>query len=164
MREIPGFPNYMVTEYGQVWSMKNNHWLSPCDNGVGYLYVCLCIKGQIKHKYIHRLVLEAFVGPGLKGMECRHKDGDSTNNRLNNLRWGTRSENHRDAVKHGTSPFGNGEQNHSVKLTETQVRFIFNAYHNKTHRPGELAKRFGISIDHVSRIARKERWGHLWDE
>lgn len=99
-----------------------------------------------------------------KGLQCRHLDGNPTNNNLKNLCWGSYSENHKDAVKHGTSPFGLGEQNHAAKLTEEQVRFIFNAYHDKTHRPGELAKRFGINVDHVSRIARKERWGHLWDD
>ena len=50
--------------------------------------------------YVHRLVLEAFVGPAPDGMEACHNDGDPTNNRLDNLRWDTRSANNTDAVRH----------------------------------------------------------------
>lgn len=55
----------------------------------------------MKNKYIHRLVLEAFVGPCPDGMEALHSDGNKTNNNVDNLRWGTPSENNRDIVKHG---------------------------------------------------------------
>lgn len=59
-------------------------------------------RGKAHHRLVHRLVLEAFVGPCPEGMEACHWDGDPTNNRLENLRWDTRSENHRDAARHGT--------------------------------------------------------------
>jgi len=50
---------------------------------------------------VHRLVLEAFVGPCPPGMECCHNDGDPTNNVVTNLRWDTPSANARDRVRHG---------------------------------------------------------------
>jgi len=53
-------------------------------------------------KRVHRLVLEAFIGPAPKGTICCHNDGDPTNNRLENLRWDTHSSNTRDAIRHGT--------------------------------------------------------------
>lgn len=53
-------------------------------------------------KQAHRLVLEAFVGPAPDGHECCHLDGDPKNNRIENLYWGTRSENTIDSVSHGT--------------------------------------------------------------
>lgn len=56
--------------------------------------------GLRKQKMVHRLVAEAFLGPAL-GREVRHLDGDPTNNRLSNLRWGTHSENEFDKVAHG---------------------------------------------------------------
>ena len=52
-------------------------------------------------KYIHRLVLEAFVGPCPEGMETCHNNGVRTDNRLENLRWDTSSANNDDIVKHG---------------------------------------------------------------
>jgi len=47
--------------------------------------------------------LETSVGPCPEGHVTRHLNGDPTDNRLENLRWGTRSENQRDSVKHGTT-------------------------------------------------------------
>lgn len=68
----------------------------------GYLKVELHKDGKISHTNIHRLMLESFTGPCPDGMEACHNDGNPTNNTIENLRWGTRSENRQDAVKHGT--------------------------------------------------------------
>lgn len=64
----------------------------------GYPHVNL----QGKTRFVHHLVLEAFVGPMPEGHEGCHRDGDRTNNHLGNLYWGTRAENVRDAIEHGT--------------------------------------------------------------
>ncbi len=67
--------------------------------------VCTLTSGAGRRKYalIHRLVLEAFVGPCPEGMECCHGDGDRANASLTNLRWDTRSANTIDAVTHQTN-------------------------------------------------------------
>lgn len=52
---------------------------------------------------VHRLVLEAFVGPCPPGMEACHNDGDTSNNSLPNLRWDTSSANKQDMIRHGTN-------------------------------------------------------------
>lgn len=71
-------------------------------HGGGHLYVDLCKEGKVRKWYVHTLVLTAFVGPRPDGMECLHRDGDPTNNRVENLHWNTPSENRLDSVKHGT--------------------------------------------------------------
>lgn len=70
-------------------------------NKVGHLGVALHREGEQVSAWVHRLVLVTFEGPPPKGMECLHRDGDPTNNRLDNLRWGYRSENVQDALRHG---------------------------------------------------------------
>lgn len=62
--------------------------------------------GALKEQiYVHRLVLLAFVGPCPDGMEaCHHPDPTPTNNRLENLRWGTYGENRLDAEWHAEHP------------------------------------------------------------
>src|SRR5699024_6464865 len=50
---------------------------------------------------VHRLVLEAFVGPCPDGMEACHWDDDKTNNHVSNLRWATQSDNMHDRVRNG---------------------------------------------------------------
>lgn len=71
-----------------------------------YLEVGMSIKGRSRNYYIHQLVLEAFVGPCPPGMECRHLDGDPSNNKLSNLAWGTPQENANDRISHGTTNKG----------------------------------------------------------
>ena len=60
------------------------------------------IHGSRHHSYVHHLVLEAFVGPRPAGMMGLHWDDDHSNNHLENLRWGTRSDNTKDSVRNGT--------------------------------------------------------------
>ena len=42
--------------------------------------------GNAKMEKVHRLVLEAFVGPNPPGLECCHNNGDPSDNRVENLR------------------------------------------------------------------------------
>lgn len=67
----------------------------------GYPYVCLSRQGVERRYRVHRLVLEAFIGPRPAGMECCHGDGNQGNCRLSNLRWATQQENLEDALRHG---------------------------------------------------------------
>ncbi|WP_082971209.1 HNH endonuclease signature motif containing protein [Mycobacterium sp. 852002-51971_SCH5477799-a] len=59
------------------------------------------VNGRKETRRVHRLVLEAFVGPAPSGTFGCHLDGDPANNRLNNLRWDTQANNLRDVVSHG---------------------------------------------------------------
>lgn len=53
-------------------------------------------------RYVHHLVLEAFMGLRPQGTEACHWDGDATNNRLANLRWDTSKGNKADSIRLGT--------------------------------------------------------------
>lgn len=68
----------------------------------GHLDVNLSVGGRAQNYKIHRLVMRSFGGPCPAGQEVLHADGDGTNNRRANLRYGTRAENNLDAVAHGT--------------------------------------------------------------
>jgi hypothetical protein len=57
-------------------------------------------------RYVHHLVLEAFVGPRPDGMEACHENGNSLDNRLSNLRWDTHAANMADQRRHGTDGGG----------------------------------------------------------
>lgn len=49
--------------------------------------------GKGNSRLVHQLVLEAFVGPCPEDHEVLHLDHNPANNRLSNLKYGTRSEN-----------------------------------------------------------------------
>jgi hypothetical protein len=68
----------------------------------GHMMVSLCRDAHCVKRYVHQLVLEAFVGPMPDGKEGCHNDGNPANNHVSNLRWDTRAGNMQDAVKHQT--------------------------------------------------------------
>lgn len=69
----------------------------------GHLQTSLSKAGVIRSWEVHVLVMLAFVGPRPAGMEVRHLNGNPADNRLSNLRYGTRAENVQDAIAHGTA-------------------------------------------------------------
>jgi hypothetical protein len=104
-RSVAGFEGlYEVSDMGRVRSLHRvePRVLKPGSIHTGHLMVWLCSGGTRKAVTIHRLVLQTFVGSCPEGHECCHRDGNPTNNRVENLYWGTRSQNVLDAVRHGT--------------------------------------------------------------
>lgn len=89
---------------GRDRPMKGRH-LALSPHPKGYATVKLSVDGIRYTAMVHRLVLDAFVGPRPDGMEVCHNDGDPSNNRLDNLRYASRSENRLDSVRHGTHPW-----------------------------------------------------------
>lgn len=101
---IPGYAGtYEVSSLGRVRSFRrrNPRVLSQWVTRTGHLKVRIGGRSETG-RYVHQLVLSAFVGPRPEGMIARHLNGDPTDNRPENLAWGTHSENNYDAVRHGT--------------------------------------------------------------
>jgi hypothetical protein len=109
-----GFPGYAVGSDGTVWTCKakGGNDRSPGKRGPwrpmkrhlmkGYYRVNLDRDGKTYSRLVHRLVLEAFVGPRPAGMEARHfPDQAKTNCCLDNLSWDTHTENMRDKKRKG---------------------------------------------------------------
>lgn len=101
--DIPGFTGrYQVSDFGRVRSVdrlivsKNRiyRWkgkvLSPGPAQSGHVSVAL---GRSNSKSVHALVMLAFVGPPPPGMEVLHRNERPADNRLANLKYGSRSEN-----------------------------------------------------------------------
>jgi len=131
---------------------------------LGYRKVVLRFSGKRKCIFVHHLVLLAFVGPCPKGMVCRHfPDANPSNNRLENLQWGTPKENTADRIVHGTDFCRERHPMH--KLTESQIAHMRQLYSEepKWKKPKKwslraLASHFGISLSQACRIVRNESW------
>jgi len=158
---IPGFPEYYISRAGEIWSAKRaGRFLKPCKNNkYGHLVVSLCQNGKCYQRLVHRLVLEAFVGPCPPGMECCHYNGNSADNRLENLRWDTRSNNQKDRWIHGTS--NRGEKHGQAKLNALQVRIIKHLLKTKEFSLREIGKIFGVSDGAVSDNNTGKNWKHI---
>ncbi len=113
-RTLPGYEGiYEVSCHGNVRSLPRvdmrghrvrARLLSQWTHPSGHKIVKLSKNGSYRLGKVHRLVLLAFVGPPPPDHEALHGDGDPGNNRIENLSWGTRSDNHYDRVRHGTHP------------------------------------------------------------
>jgi hypothetical protein len=127
-RTIARYPGYRFGSDGSIWSCirvgrypaLTDTWrrLRPRPQSSGHLHIWL---GRENQCYVHRLILEAFVGPCPPGLEaCHGPDPDPSNNRLDNLRWDTRQENQKDRFRHGEKP-PFGEDSPSAVLTKEDV-------------------------------------------
>jgi hypothetical protein len=94
-------PTYDVSTWGRV--RLGDLLIESWPNKKGYHLVSLEIEGRHQLRYVHRLVLMAFVGPG-PGRLANHDDGRKGNNRLRNLCWTTPSGNMRHAWATGLMP------------------------------------------------------------
>lgn len=130
----------------------------------GHLRIRLSNAGTHKKHMVHRLVLEAFVGPCPTGMQCCHNDGNPRNNAVDNLRWDTPKSNWADSVRHGTSV--RGEKQGSAKLTEEIVREIrakcrpVRGYRGPTSAKN-LALKYGVTVMAILRVVHNKSWRHI---
>ncbi len=170
-KQVEGFPNYCVTPEGAVYSRLQQgggkvrplvpwHPLRPArKNNRRYLHVTLNrLPDKPQLKFVHQIVLEAFVGPCPPGMECRHLDNNPRNNRLENLCWGTPLENHADKIRHGTT--ARGEGNGKTTLTESQVRQLRQLVAAGMSR-ADAARRFHVCWQTVDNICSRRTWKYL---
>lgn len=100
---VVGFEDrYQVSDLGRVYSLITGQLLSlRTTDRDGRPRVSLTGGAKVRTRPVHRLVLEAFVGPCPDGMEGCHSNGDTSDNRLVNLRWDTKSANMQDCLAHG---------------------------------------------------------------
>ena len=161
MKTISDFPEYEIGVMGNVYNKKSGRLLKTQSNN-GYRQIGL-YKNKIQYsRLIHRLVLEAYVGPCPKNKECCHNNGNRADNRLSNLRWDTRNENAKDAMRHGTSVcLRVGENSIGHKLTEKNVINIIHLWNTKLFTQQEIANMYNMSREQIRKIINGESWKHM---
>jgi hypothetical protein len=169
-KPVADFPGYRVGDDGSVWSRLPqirgggsllSEWrrLKPVPRR-GYLRVGLRshVGSKLHWRSVHRVVLEAFVGPCPEGMECCHRDGNKKNNALGNIRWDTPSANTYD--KYGYGKMVCGSRTHWAKLTEADIPEI-----KRMHAEGlsqrEIGRRLGVNHMTIGYILRGKSWKHV---
>lgn len=92
---IKDFPNYYITDYGEVYSSNYRNTgktkkIKLSNKKNGYILACL---GRSNYEWVHRLVAKTFIPNPENKPEVNHKNGIKTDNRVENLEWVTSSEN-----------------------------------------------------------------------
>ena len=156
MEKIKDFEKYSITRDGRVWSWHRNLFLSPGLAGKGYPMVVLFKDGKPHNRLVHRLMAQAYIPNPDSKPEVNHKDGDKTNNFLNNLEWVTSHENRLHGYKLGLH--GSGENHHQAKLKQAEVDYIREQYASGKYTFARIAKAFGVSTSLISKIVKRVKW------
>ena len=91
--EIIDYQNYLIYNDGKVQNKKTKRYLKPRTNNHGYLYVNLYKDKKRKTHKIHRLVGLHYIANPENKRSIDHINRIRTDNRVENLRWATDSEN-----------------------------------------------------------------------
>ena len=162
---VHGYPNYEVSNYGGIRSYnhkngrrKKPQLLKPHYDVRGYAIVQLWGGNKCKAKGLHRLVLETFTGVDMgDGYHAAHKDGNASNNNIDNLYWATARENILDKWRHGTMPVG--EDTNASKLTLNDVKEIRNLSKNGfTGRQICRLSKFPVHYTTICRVIKGSTW------
>lgn len=171
--QIKGFPQYYITDTGDVYSRvrPNNYRIKKLKTVFGgtsgYPFVGLWKEGKHYNKMIHRMVAETFIPNPENKPQVNHIDGNKFNNNVSNLEWVTDSENkkHRYKVLGYNSPnkgkFGkdNGKSKIVQQIKDGNVIAEF-------YGVGDAHRRTGIDINSINRCCLGQQdfaGGYQWN-
>lgn len=170
-KDVVGYEGYYkISNLGNVLSLldrgrwKGNSVLKS-GNCHGYRCVNLCRKGS-KQKFarIHRLLANAFIPNPLNKPQINHKDGNRTNNNLENLEWCTSAEN----LSHSYKFLGRNSFKKGTQIPICQKKVIgMNLITGKVVRYDSIkhSRKDGFNTGHVSSCCnhkRKKHKDYIW--
>jgi hypothetical protein len=156
MRQIP--PGTMRHIKGRI---VHGRLLGPKGHAQ-YWKVLLNDEGRKEVRFVHHLVLEAWVGPRPEGHVTNHRNGDSTDNRVENLEWCTYSHNNQHAIDTGLRKM-RGEQNPRARFTVEDIVTMRRLYDNGMTAT-EIARQYKASVPGVWDIVKRNVWKHVPEE
>lgn len=156
----PKFRNYKVSSWGVILNKKGREIKHSISKLSGHsVFVDLYDgKGNKNRVSVGKLVCETFNNLCPYSLETRHLDGNSSNNNLKNLKFGTSKENSEDSNKHRTAL----KQRFRDKdiISDEDVLKIRETFEKRPYVRGDddiLAKKFGVSRKYMSEIRRGKR-------
>lgn len=158
---VPGWPTYAAGKDGSLWNFRYGRWrkLNGTVQRQGYLSVQLKDKPRSRRTFIHRIILQSFVGPCPDNMEACHYNGIKDDNRLSNLRWDTKIGNREDGRRLGE--IARGEQRFNSKITESDARYLKDRFASRPVPTKEVAaesKRMGVATQTALAIIYGRSW------
>ncbi len=162
-KDVVGYAGqYTVSSKGRLMSLKfgKQKLMQPTTTKFGHKEARFSLKGKATRMYLHRLVLETFVGEAPDGFEGSHVDGDPSNNDVSNLRWESASANQQRRNGHGTSNRGSGHGLSKLCVKDVlEIRLLL----CEGVMQRDIAKIYGVDQSTIADIKRKKSWGWLND-
>jgi hypothetical protein len=150
---------YLVNEDGtEIYNPKTGYKLRPTLSPAGYFKIgnYICSSGMV-----HQLVFEAWGSLVPKGLCINHKDGNKTNNRVDNLEVVTVKENTVHAYALGLATGKKGSDNSMSKLSTNDVLTIYEMF-NAGRCNDCISRVFNIHSRYVSLIRSGKRWSFIY--
>lgn len=159
-KDVKGYELYFkVSNLGRVLGKRSGKILKQHTNKNGRATLATRIggrQGEAVTFFVHRLVAEAFVENVENKPQVNHKDGNPSNNSVDNLEWVTASENMQHAFDNKLIVASRGVESCSASLSESQVEYIRENPAGKTVR--ELAVDCGVHHSTIVRCKNKDRY------
>ena len=153
------FPEYFISNYGRVYGPgRGGHgqFIRPVYQG-GYLKVTLTYNGRRVDKRVNRLVADAFIPNPYDFPLVMHLDNDPTNNHVDNLAWGTYSDNNQycwDCNRHPVTITDEiREKAYAVRRTPIVAINKYTGEHHMFISQHDAARVLGVTQQHI--------WGML---
>lgn len=150
---------YFVSNMGNIKNRFGKILAQDC-RADQYCRICLCKNNIKKNHYVHRLVLSAFI-PNSTDMQCNHKDGNRSNNHLDNLEWMTSKQNVQYSFDVLNRQMPRGEQNPVSIFTERDVQYIRASYSGKRGGIKALAQEMKANPQTIANILQNKSWQHI---
>lgn len=156
-KDIEGYEGlYQISNEGNVRNTRNNKLLHQADLR-GYKRVGLSKNNKVFWKQVHRLVANAFIENPHNKPQVDHINTIRDDNRVENLRWATISENNLNPItlaKHIETFTNREDQSKKVGQYTTDDMLV------KVYPSISETGREGYCIGCVSKCARGERMTH----
>lgn len=171
-RDIPGYEGlYQASTLGRVRSVdryikysngrevftKGKMLSLTLSKGNGRLQVNLSKNGKVEKTRPYVLVMLAFVGECPDNMEICHINGVKTDDRLENLKYDTISENRIDNYRYGS-------KNNRGKLSIEEVLEIRKLYKTGDYTQVDIAKMYNVKHYTIGRIIKRKTFAWLNDD
>lgn len=145
--------NCYVSNMGYIIRETGTKTVPTIRKDTGY-YVIFDGNGSVRR--IHRVVAETFLPNPNNLTDVNHKDGDKSNNKLDNLEWCDRSDNIKHAYNTGLREIKRGENSPNTKLTLEDAQYIYDHYKTDGYNSNtkELAEQFNLTPQSIRTIIR----------
>ncbi len=156
-KPIYDIPGYWISTKARLWSECSSSFIWGTPLRSGHVDVSLRCNGRRIHRYLHRLVAEAFI-PNPDGYpEVRHLDDDPSNNEVWNLAWGDQYDNVQDSIRNGHFRYFTREdieRANEVRRTPVVAIHLGSGTRLFFESQQEAARRLGISQSSISSVIR----------
>lgn len=166
-----------VSKDGIVINIKTGRRLGSKPNNKGYHAIGWKENKKVHHMLIHRLVFLIYgTGFSVDKPLINHKDGNKSNNHIDNLEAVSNQENMQHAHTNGLVPKWTddkkkklgmrrqGTKSKCALLSEQEVINIITLYYHDHISQYQLAKKFNVGRNVIYRIVNKKSYKDVWEK